>query len=206
MSIVYPLSLPSNRQIASVTFYTNDSVAIARSPFSASQQVYKYTGQFWEADINLRPMNREEAEYWISFMLKLNGQYGTFLLGDPNGRTPRGVATGSPLVKGAGQTGNELITDGWTPNTTNILKAGDYIQLGSSATSRMYKVLNDVNSDGSGTATLDIYPNLRSSPNDNATIFTQNCVSVFRLASNQAAWDIAEAAIYGITFGAREAL
>jgi hypothetical protein len=206
MSITYPLQLPSNRQIARVRLTSTDIVAISQSPFSGAQQVYQYTGQFWEADVTLRPMNRDEAEYWISFLLKLNGSFGTFLLGDPNGRTPRGVATGSPRVFGANQSGNVLETDGWTANTTGILKAGDYIQLGSSATARLYKVLDDVNSDSSGRASLNIYPKLRSSPSDNALITTQNTVSVFRLNSNQSSWDITEAQIYGINFGAKEVL
>lgn len=206
MTISYPLSLPSNRQISRVRLTTTDIVAISQSPFSGSQQVYRYTGQFWEADITLRPMNRDEAEYWIAFLLKLNGAYGTFLLGDPNGRTPRGIATGTPLVYGANQTGNILETDGWTADQTGILKAGDYIQLGTGANSRMYKVLDDANSDSSGRASLTIYPNLRSSPNDNAPIYTTNASTVFRLSSNQAQWDIGEAQMYGITFGAKEAL
>lgn len=206
MAISYPLSLPSNRQIQKVRLNAIDVVGISQSPFTASQQVYRYQGQYWEADITLRPMNREEAEYWISFLLKLNGQYGTFLLGDPNGAIPRGVATGTPLVKGAGQTGNELITDGWTFNTTKILKAGDYIQLGTAASARLYKVLDDVNSDSSGNATLTLYPDLRSAPADNAPITATNAKGNFRLSSSSAAWDISEAQTYGITFGAREAL
>lgn len=185
---------------------TTDIVGQSISPFTASQQVYKYSGQYWEADITLRPMTRDEAEYWISFMLKLNGAYGTFLLGDPNGATPRGVATGTPLVKGANQTGNELLTDGWTNSITGILKAGDYIQLGTGASARLHKVLDDVNSDSGGNATLTIYPALRSSPADNSAITVNNAKGVFRLSSNQTAWDIRESAIYGITFGAREAL
>lgn len=206
MAITYPLSLPSNRQIARVRLNATDVVGVSQSPFTASQQVYRYTGQFWEADITLRPMDRDDAEYWISFLLKLNGQYGTFLLGDPNGATPRGVATGTPLVNGASQTGNELITDGWTAGVTGIMKAGDYFQLGTGSSARLYKVLSDVNSDGSGNATLTIYPDLRSSPSNNATITVTNAKGNFRLNSNQTSWDITEAQFYGITFGAREAL
>lgn len=206
MAISYPLSLPSNRQIQKVRLNAVDIVGVSQSPFTASQQVYRYTGQFWEADITLRPMDRDEAEYWISFLLKLNGQYGTFLLGDPNGATPRGVATGTPLVKGANQTGNELLTDGWTSGITGILKAGDYIQLGTAASARLYKVLDDVNSDASGNATLTLYPDLRSAPADNSAITVNNAKGNFRLSANNTAWDIGEAQIYGITFGAREAL
>lgn len=205
MAISYPLSLPTQAGIAKVRLTANDIVGISQSPFTAAQQVYKYPGQFWEADVTLPPMKRADAEYWISFLLKLNGPFGTFLLGDPNGGTARGVATGTPLVNGGSQTGNELITDGWTNSQTGILKAGDYIQLGSGSTAQLYKVLDDANSDGSGNATLTIWPSLRSSPSDNATITVSNPKGVFRLVST-AAWDISEASIYGLTFGAREAL
>jgi hypothetical protein len=189
-----------------VRLVANDVVGVSQSPFTAVQQVYRYSGQFWEADITLPPMKRADAEYWISFLLKLNGPFGTFLMGDPNGATARGVATGTPLVNGAGQTGNELVTDGWTTSTTGILKAGDYIQLGTGATSRLYKVLDDVNSDGSGNATLTVWPDLRSAPADNAAITVSNTKTTFRLNSAQTSWDINEATIYGLTFGAREAL
>jgi hypothetical protein len=205
MAISYPLSLPTTSGIATVRLTANDIVGISQSPFTAAQQVYKYPGQFWEADIGLPPMKRADAEYWISFLLKLNGPFGTFLLGDPNGGTARGVATGTPVVKGGSQTGNELLTDGWTTSQTGILKAGDYIQLGSGATARLYKILDDANSDGSGNATLTIWPSLRSSPSDNATITVSNPKGVFRLTT-QPSWDISEASIYGLNFGAREAL
>jgi len=206
MAISYPLSLPTQAGIARVRMVANDVVGVSQSPFSAAQQIYRYTGQFWEADITLPAMKRADAEYWISFLLKLNGPFGTFLLGDPNGATARGVATGTPLVNGGDQTGGELITDGWTTSTTNILRAGDYIQLGSSSASKLYKVLSDVNSDASGNATLQLWPDLRSAPSDNAAITVSNPRGVFRLNSTQSSWDISEAQIYGITFGAREAL
>lgn len=206
MAISYPIALPANKGLAKIRLTANNMVGVSQSPFTAKQQVYKYTGQFWEAEISLPPMKRADAEYWISFLLKLNGSYGTFLLGDPNGATPRGTATGSPLVKGASQTGNELLTDGWTANVTNILKAGDYIQLGSSATAQLYKVLDDVNSNSSGEATLTIWPDLRSSPSDNANITVNGTRGVFRLTSGAQSWDINEATFYGMTFAAREAL
>jgi len=206
MAITYPLALPTHTGIKGVNLRANDIVGMNVSPFSAAQQVYKYTGQFWEADISLPVMKREDAEYWVTFLMKLNGVYGTFLLGDPAASTPRGVATGSPVVNGASQTGNELITDGWTVSTTGILKAGDYIQLGSGSSSRLYKVLDDVDSDASGNATLTIWPNLRSSPDDDDTIVTTNCKGVFRLSSNVTEMNVNEASLYGVTFGAKEAL
>ncbi len=206
MPITYPLALPTTSGIMKVRLIANDVVGAVQSPFTAKQQIYRYTGQFWEADITLPPMKRADAEYWISFLLKLNGPYGTFLLGDPNGATPRGVATGTPRVNGAGQSGGELVTDGWTPDTTGILKAGDYIQIGVDLQADLYKVLDDVNSDASGNATLTLWPDLRTGYANDTIIYTTNTKGLFRLTSSQAGWDINEAAIYGLTFGAREAL
>ena len=205
MAISYPLSLPTQSAIAKIRLTATDIVGISQSPFTAAQQVYKYPGQFWEADVTLPPMKRADAEYWVAFLLKLNGPYGTFLLGDPLGATARGIATGTPVVNGGSQTGNELVTDGWTTSQTGILKAGDYIQLGSGATAQLYKILDDANSDGSGNATFTIWPSLRSSPADNATITVSSPKGVFRLTTLPS-WDIDEASIYGLTFGAREAL
>lgn len=206
MAISYPLDLPTITGSDSIKLIGVDKVAVAMSPYSFTQQVYRYTGQMWQADIALPPMKREKAEYWISFFMKLNGAYGTFLMGDPLGGTARGVATGTPVVNGASQTGGSLVTDGWTVSTTGILKAGDYIQLGSGASSRLHKVLDDVDSDGSGNATLQLWPDLREAPADNATITVTNPKGVFRLTSNAAAFNIDRMGLYGLVFGAQEAL
>lgn len=205
MAITYPLNMPSSG-IKSVRITPISVVSESRSPFTLAQQVQEHQGQLWQAEILLKPMKRANAEEWISFLLKLNGKRGTFLLGDPAGTTPRGLATGTPLVNGAGQTGNSLVTDGWTASQTNILRAGDYIQLGTGSSARLYKNLEDVNSDGGGNATLTIWPNLRSSPGDNSAIVTASAKSNFRLATNEMAFDISDAMIYGIAFPATEAI
>ena len=181
-------------------------VGFSASPFTGQQQVYKHQGQWWEAEVTLPPMKRADAEQIAAFLLKLNGQYGTFTLGDKANTVPRGVGTGTPLVYGADQTGASLVTDGWTTSTTGILKAGDWIQLGSGSATRLHKVLSDVNSDASGIATLDIWPNLRSSPADNASITVNSPKGIWRLASNEVNYSIDEASIYGITFACVEAL
>jgi hypothetical protein len=205
MAISYPVIFP-NLGIRSMNIRAKSIVGVSQSPFTGQQQVYKHQGQWWEAEVSLPPMQRVDAEQVAAFLLKMNGQYGTFLLGDPANIAPRGVGTGTPLVKGGSQTGDTLITDGWTINTTGILKAGDWIQLGSSSTARLYKVLDDVNSNSSGEATLTLWPNLRSSPSDNASIVVNTPRGLWRLSSNETQYSIDEASVYGITFACVEAL
>ncbi len=206
MPITFPLSLPTSPGFTDAVFTAQSVVAATTSPFTFDQQVQKHPGQRWSIQASLPTMQRINAEEWISFLLKLNGIEGTFLIGDPSGKAPQGVGTGSPLVKGASQSGNSLITDGWTVSQTGILKAGDYFQLGSGATARLHKVLNDANSDGSGNATFDIWPSLRESPVDDSTIIVNNTIGVFRMSSNNMSWSIDTAVLYGLSIDAVEVL
>lgn len=210
MAITYPLALPTTTGIANITLTARNTVGITTSPFTLKQQVQKHAGQRWEAAVTLPPLSRAEAEEWISFLLKLNGSFGTFLLGDPSGASPRGAVTGyaSDIVRvnGASQTGNSLALDGATASITNYFRAGDYIQIGGSSEPKLHKILNDVDTDASGELTVDIWPDLRSSPTDDGIIEGGNTVGLFRLANNQTDFSIDQATIYGLSFRAVEAL
>lgn len=205
MTISYPLEFPTSVSPKRVTFYAVNAVALSRSPFTFVSQTQQYAGQSWGAEITLPAMLRETAEEWISFLMALQGPRGTFYLRDPLGKEPRGSASGTPLVNGANQTGNSLISDGWTPSTTGILMRGDKIQIGS----RLHAVMGtaDVDSDGSGNATIDIWPRIRESPADNESIVTESPAGIFRLANPMTnLWSADETLSYDVSFECVEAI
>jgi hypothetical protein len=92
MAITYPLALPTQAGIANVALRAANVVALSQSPFTYRQQVFKHPGERWEATVSLPSMARANAEAWVSFLLALKGQSGTFLLGDPANTAPRGAA------------------------------------------------------------------------------------------------------------------
>lgn len=202
MAITYPLALPTHTGLKSVTLRAVNQTAIGSSPFTYSQQVFNHQGKRWEAEVQLPAMKRDDAEQWIAWLLSLKGQYGTFELGDPNGATARGALGGTPLVAGADQTGSSLDIDGCSASVTGWLKAGDYVQVGT----QLYKVLQDVDTAADGTATLELWPNVRTAPTDNAPVITTDPVGLFRLNSGAQDWSIDTASVYGITFAATEAI
>ena len=202
MAITYPLSLPDATSYQAARMTARSVVGVSKSPFTGVQQVQKHQGQWWEFEGSLAPMSRADAEEWIAFFLKLNGMQGTFLLGDPLGTTARGIATGTPLIKGASQTGNSLITDGWTTSQTGIMKAGDYFQLGTGTSSRLYKVLADADSDGSGDSTFDIWPSINTALADNTALDVTSPAGLFRLATNEVGFDLQQAQKDGLAFSA----
>jgi hypothetical protein len=188
------LALPTSIGIASITLSANNAVAISSSPFTFQQQIIRHAGQRWTASVSIPPVRRDLAEPWNAFLLALNGPVGTFLLGDPNAKTPRGTATSATLTGTAGSSSPSIAM-------TGTLLAGDYIQLGSGATATLHKVL--VNRSGNGT--IEIWPALRSTVTG-ATVTLTNTVGRFRLSSNQQSFSIDNASIYGISFDCVEAI
>lgn len=192
MAISYPLSLPTNIGMASIELRAKNTVAVSSSPFTYKQTVYAYDGQMWEADVTLPPMNRDDAESWIAFLMSLKGRYGTFLLNDPSATSVRGTATSATI---SGSAGDSSVT----VTMTGTLKAGDYIQLGTASDATLHKVLVDQSGDG----TLEIWPKLRKARSSVSADLT-SASGVFRLASNETAWSVNDASFYGISFGATE--
>lgn len=147
--------------------------------------------------------NQKRVEDFIG-----RGYLGTIanydIFGDQNIKShTKGTATGTPLVNGGAQNvtyasltsgssfwQSNLITDGWTISITGILKAGDVFTIAgvfavnpiskeSTGALQQFTVISDVNSDGTGNATLAVSPPIISSgvhqtvsaaPADNAAI------------------------------------
>ena len=209
MSIVYPLAMPTDViGISEIELRAENAVGITQSPFTYRQQVFRYPGQRWTASISIAPVNREYGEPWVAFLLALNGQAGTFLLGDPLGACPRGaVGTDTVLINGAQAAQASAINlKGFTPSTANVFLPGDYIQLGSGATATLHKVLTAASSDSGGLATVDIWPYPRRALTDNEPVVYNDAKGRFRLGANQQAWTIANNLRYGVQFEAVEAV
>ena len=158
-------NLPNSNFVSS-SFVLNWNTQVYGNAITQQMQRKSTTGARWSATYQLPPLKRESYAEWVSFFSLLQGRLKTFNAYDPNGVTPRGIGTGTPLVNGGSQTGTSLITDGWTANQTGILKKGDYFTVNS----ELKMMTADVNSDESGDATLVFQPPLRNSPSDNAPI------------------------------------
>lgn len=206
MTVTYPLTFPTQIKFASVTPTLQFVNSATKSPYSGERQAFRWPGEWWMLDFITVPCVRATAEEWLAFANKLAGAYGTFLMGDPSAETPRGIGGGTPLVRGAGQTGNTLDIDGCPPGTPGWMLKGDYFQLGTGSTSRMYKLYEDANVDSNGRVTLQFAPALRTSPADNAALVIQAAKSVFNLDSNSVTWSVDINGHYRYSFKAVESL
>jgi len=157
--------------------------------------------------LTLPPMKRSDAANWQAFILKLHGRKGTFLLGDPDARTPRGTISGAVTLGANASVGDFTISISTSQNSlVNAFRAGDYIQLGSGGTSKLYMIVDDVTTDGSGDADINIEPAIKTAATSGATVTYTNAKGLFRMENPQIDWDADEVSKYGIAFDAMEAL
>jgi|GEM_PF-2150964 len=141
---------------------------------SLKRQVRSRGAQAWQMDLYYGAMTRATFAPLWAFLINQSGQFKSFTVA-LSAFTPLGSPSGTPLVNGALQSGVTINTDGWTPSQT-VLKKGDWIQFENDA--KVYSVISDAISNGSGQANLRIFPALRKSPADNFTVYTDPLFTV----------------------------
>lgn len=197
-----PTALPTAPGYSSVDWIPMNVIGRSRSPFTFAEKLFVWPAEGWEIVVSLpRIKSREVAYAWEAAFLALNGAENTFYFSDPLNTRALGVGTGTPLVNGADQTGSALITDGWTANTIDILKAGDWLSIDD----KLYRTTASVDSDATGAATLSLWPKIRTAPADNAAIsLGADARGTFRLLELPATgYDTSNMLKAGTTFTAR---
>jgi len=190
MSLSYPLTMPSHN-VRRIELGGESVVGVSTNPFTLQTQRQVWPGQGWRAHVTLPPMRVHVAAAWVAWLMSLNGMQGSFLMGDPLRRAPRGTAAGSPTCTGTVGSQEMTITGG-----SGQLLAGDYLQVGSGSTAKLYLALKDVNLPG----TADVWPAVRAT----GAITLVSPVGKWRLAANDMKWNAEHVATWGLEFDAVE--
>ena len=191
---VLPLTLVSSLERRLVT-----SVAEARSPFTGTSQIQDWGASWWEYQIEMAVTQGAKARRLSAFFSALGGLRGQFLFPDPSIEVS--VAAGNPYVTEAQGAGvSTLRTAGWGLG----MRAGDFFQLGSDATTRLYQLTGDVTPLGSE-AMLAFMPPLRA-PVPVGTLVGLETPSVLLRLTAPVPSVIGRADQHRFTISAREAL
>ena len=197
MSINYPLTPPSSPGYTQQSWSLTRGVGISESPFTGVQQAVEFDYAKWKAVLSLPPMHRSTASAWISFLTKLHGRRGTFLLGDSDAKQPQNSISGTVTVNSNASVGaTNLSISG-----TTAFKQGDYIQIGSASSSKLYLIVADQD----GGSTVQIEPKLKTAAPNGTAVTYSNPKGIFRMDSNSASWETNNISKYGISFSCSEA-
>lgn len=151
------------------------------SPLNKSAQTAEYPGTRWWFRVGYERLREDDWRIFDAFIARLSGMSGRALLTPLHASTPRGVATGTPVVAGGGQLGRSLNTSGWTSSTPLILREGDYFSVSTLSGPELKILTTDAAADADGLATLQFAPPLRNSPVDGAAIIVTNPLCPMRL-------------------------
>lgn len=200
--VAFPFASGAGRA-ESAEFQATDSVALAISPFTGQTQTQVNPGaDLWTGSLSFPPMCQADADLLASFMLELRGMANAFQLGDPMKAVPAGSPLGSPVVNtGAADAAGSTVlhTSGWDASTAGHLLPGDYIQVGW----RLHRVLDQVNSDASGNATISVWPSLREAPAA-GPIIVNGAQGLWRLSTNKRGWAVDVSKLTHISLQLRE--
>ena len=203
----YPLNHPASPSIRNVTWRMRRAAAVMESPFTGAQQVLEWDYALWEAVVELPPMKREQAAEWQAFFMKMRGRVGTFLLADPDAKTPRGAVTGAVTVEEDAAVGDDSISlQTSNLSTSGVFKTGDYIQIGTGAAAKLHMIVSEADTDGAGVVRVDVEPRIKASAALGTEVITQEAKGVFRLEDAVQGWDADQVSLYGFSFACKEAI
>ena len=165
-------TFPSSPAPSSVTISSNQNTIVSTTS-SGRRQARQIDGQRFRLTAKFPVMSRTEFAPILAFIVKQRSQVESFQFVPPTLDDSLGVASGVISVNGAINAGvTSVAIDGMANSTNGIFKAGDFFRF--TGQTKVYMVMADVNSNGSGQGTLTFEPPLRSNVADNAVLIYSN--------------------------------
>lgn len=197
-------SLPTSPALLNVNIKHN-SPSIITFAVSGRRQVKTSSAQYFSFTCQYPPMKRNDAQVIYAFLTAQKGQFETFTMTLPEySDTNTGYSGATPSVTADFAAGISAVTfDGAQANTA-LVKAGDFIKF--SGHTKVYMVIADVTTNGSGAGTVNFTPHLQQNVLNNQTIAVNNVPFTVFLEDEQQEYKTGLADIVRIEFGVREAL
>jgi len=165
-------TFPSSPAPSSVSISSNQNTIVSTTS-SGRRQARQIDGQRFRLTAKFPVMSRTEFAPILAFIVKQRSQVESFQFVPPTLDDSLGVASGVIRVNGAILAGvTSVAIDGMANSTSGVFKAGDLFRF--TGQTKVYMVMADVNSNGSGQGTLTFEPPLRSNVSDNAILIYSN--------------------------------
>ena len=165
-------TFPTSPTPSSVTISSNQNTIVTTTA-SGRRQARQIDAQKFRLRVKFPVMTRTEFAPINAFILKQRSQMESFTFVPPTVDDSLGVATGVISVNGSISAGATTCSiDGMANSTTGVFKAGDYFRF--TGQNKVYMVMADVSSNGSGAGTLTFEPPLRTAVSDNTVLIYSN--------------------------------
>lgn len=127
------IDMPTSPNFVRSNFSLFRTIGMTVSPYTGKTKTQEFDGVFWNAEVSLPPMRRDQAVNWQSFLLNLKGQINHFKFTDPDALTNTGTYSTAFLTSElrTNNTSVQLSFSGSTitagSSTFSNTKVGDFI-------------------------------------------------------------------------------
>jgi hypothetical protein len=170
-------TFPSTVGFETLDFQSNVQNRVTVAVSGKAQRI-RVGAQYWSFKLKSPAMTRADFMTAYSFVVKQDGQYGSFTVVPPTIASTRGTASGT--VTSTGSVAASALTAA-VSGGTGTLKKGDLIKF--SNHDKVYMITEDVASLAS--ATLNFYPNLVTGITNTTTVTYNNVPLKVYLDSDQ---------------------
>ena len=165
-------TFPSSPTTTAVSI-TSQQNTIVSTTVSGRRQARQIDGQRFRLTLKFPVMTRSEFAPILAFIMKQRSQLESFQYTPSTMASSNGVASGVIRVNGAISAGvTSVAIDGMANSTSGVFKAGDFFRF--TGQNKVYMIVADVSSNGSGQGTLTFEPPLRTGVADNAILIYSN--------------------------------
>ena len=165
-------TFPSSPVTQSVSISSQQNTIVSTT-VSGRRQARQIDGQRFKLTLSFPIMTRSEFAPILAFIMKQRSQLESFQYTPATMASSNGVASGVIRVNGAISAGvTSVAIDGMANSTSGIFKAGDFFRF--TGQNKVYMIVADVSSNGSGQGTLTFEPPLRTGVADNAILIYSN--------------------------------
>jgi hypothetical protein len=165
-------TFPSSPTTTAVSI-TSQQNTIVSTTVSGRRQARQIDGQRFRLTLKFPVMTRSEFAPILAFIMKQRSQLESFQYTPATMASSNGVASGVIRVNGAISAGvTSVAIDGMANSTSGVFKAGDFFRF--TGQNKVYMIVADVSSNGSGQGTLTFEPPLRTGVADNAILIYSN--------------------------------
>ncbi len=186
MTIQFPQSLPNPSQLS---FAVTANTQISTSEFTEEVQVQELLGSRWSFSATWDILKPEDIPLFRSFLSKMRGGAEQFYYSDVSAPTSRGGVSAD--ITAVDSTNINVVGVSSTQLNTTILKEGDYVSIPIVGRDNQLKIVQeDVTTDGSGNATINIYPQRRGDIDTGQLVVWDNPKGTFRAENKAQQWNI----------------
>lgn len=155
--------------------------SVSESPFSGAQTVTTMWGsERWKFEASYSDLINAERAEMQAFIVRLRVARNVFLLANPTALN-RGALSGTPIIGVASLAGTSMVVAGGPNNISSWACAGDFIAVNS----MLKMVLQNASTNGSGIASLQVWPPQYKAPSSGTPIIVNanSAMGAFRLIS-----------------------